>query len=223
LPPEPLLLAFDTSAAHCAAALLSGSRVMVALREDMERGQAERLMPLLSSVLAEAGAGFTDLAALGVGIGPGNFSGIRISVAAARGLALSLGIPAFGVSGFEALAHAAGERDCLASLPAASGLACVAAIRDGRLDGAPHLVAQDGRLIAASDRKHGVVGFRAADLAALDGRCHTECVLPVGAEAVGQVSALRLAMGERPARPVPLYVRPPDAAPSRDLPPAILP
>ena len=54
----------------------------------MEKGQAERLMPMLAEMLAEAGVGFGDLARIGVGTGPGNFTGVRISVAAARGLAL---------------------------------------------------------------------------------------------------------------------------------------
>src|SRR5690606_26481369 len=102
--PDPLVLGFDTSAAHCAAALLCAGEVRALRHEEMAKGQAERLMPLLEEMLAEAGAGWGDLAALGVGVGPGNFTGIRISVAAARGLALGLGIPAHGVSIFEALA-----------------------------------------------------------------------------------------------------------------------
>lgn len=95
-------LAFDTSAAHCAAALLLGGRIIVR-SEAMARGQAERLMPLLQEVLENEGLRFGDLGRIGVGIGPGNFTGIRISVAAARGLALSLGVPAIGVSGLEAM------------------------------------------------------------------------------------------------------------------------
>ncbi len=70
----------------------------------MDKGQAERLFALLSELLVEAGVGWHDLAALAVGTGPGNFTGVRIAVAAARGLALSLGIPAVGVSTLDALA-----------------------------------------------------------------------------------------------------------------------
>jgi tRNA threonylcarbamoyl adenosine modification protein YeaZ len=101
---EPLTLGFDTSAAHCAAALLSGERVLAARAEEMARGQAERLMPLLEEVLAEGGVAWRDLDRIGVGIGPGNFTGIRIAVAAARGLALSLDISAFGISTFDVIA-----------------------------------------------------------------------------------------------------------------------
>ena len=99
-----LTLGFDTSAAHCAAALVSGSRILAQCCEPMTRGQAERLFPLLQDLLASQGFGWSDLTAIGVGVGPGNFTGIRISVAAARGLALSLGIPAVGVTTTEAAA-----------------------------------------------------------------------------------------------------------------------
>src|SRR6056297_2365432 len=77
------ILAFDTSAAHCAAAIVSGDTILARRDEEMARGQAERLMPLLAELLAEAGLAWSDLAALGVGTGPGNFTGIRIAVAAA--------------------------------------------------------------------------------------------------------------------------------------------
>lgn len=98
----PLILGFDTSGAHCAAALIRGNTLLHAVGEDMARGQAERLMDLLNEVLTRQGAQWKDLSALAVGIGPGNFTGIRIGVSAARGLALGLGIPAYGVTGFTA-------------------------------------------------------------------------------------------------------------------------
>ena len=103
--PAPRVLAFDTSAAHCAAALLCADDIVALHIEDMARGQGERLMGLLEEVLAGAGLGWSDLSALAVGTGPGNFTGIRISVSAARGLALGLGVPAIGVTTLEALAH----------------------------------------------------------------------------------------------------------------------
>ncbi len=102
---NPLILAFDTSVAHCAAALLCGDKVIAQQREELAKGQAERLFPFIETLLHNAAISWPDLAAIGVGIGPGNFTGIRISVSAARGLALSLGIPAIGVSSLEAQAH----------------------------------------------------------------------------------------------------------------------
>lgn len=102
--PSDAVLGFDTSGHWCAAALIAGGLVRAQRVEPMAKGQAEALIPLLDSVLAAGGCGWQDLAAIGVGIGPGNFTGIRISVATARGLALALGIPAIGVSRFDALA-----------------------------------------------------------------------------------------------------------------------
>ena len=99
---RPLILGFDTSAAHCAAALTRGDQVLEARGEVRAKGQAERLMDLLNEVLAAQKATWQDLSAIGVGVGPGNFTGLRIGVSAARGLALGLGIPAYGVTGFEA-------------------------------------------------------------------------------------------------------------------------
>ncbi|HKL06468.1 MAG TPA: tRNA (adenosine(37)-N6)-threonylcarbamoyltransferase complex dimerization subunit type 1 TsaB, partial [Roseovarius sp.] len=121
-----LVLGFDTSAAHCAAALLCGEQVLAVRAAEMGRGQAEHLMPLLQDILAEAGVTWADLDRIGVGVGPGNFTGIRISVSAARGLALALNIPALGVSGFEAVAQANPEPH-IAVLPGPRGMCYVQA------------------------------------------------------------------------------------------------
>ncbi|MWD27758.1 tRNA (adenosine(37)-N6)-threonylcarbamoyltransferase complex dimerization subunit type 1 TsaB, partial [Aquicoccus sp. SCR17] len=102
-PSDPLILGFDTSAAHCAAALLCGDRLLDSRAEEMTRGQAERLMPLIEEMLVQQGVGWPDISRLGVGTGPGNFTGIRISVAAARGLGLGLGIPVIGISTLDAI------------------------------------------------------------------------------------------------------------------------
>jgi len=104
LRPEPTILAFDTSAAHCAAALLCGDRLVTRV-DEMAKGQAEHLMPMLQAMLAAENLSWRDIDGIGVGVGPGNFTGIRISLSAARGLALGLGKPAIGVNGFEARAH----------------------------------------------------------------------------------------------------------------------
>ncbi|MFK7875963.1 MAG: tRNA (adenosine(37)-N6)-threonylcarbamoyltransferase complex dimerization subunit type 1 TsaB [Paracoccaceae bacterium] len=98
-----ILLAFDTSGPYCAAALWCDGKIIHGHAEDMRKGQAERLIPILDAVLRARKINWRDLDAIGVGTGPGNFTGIRISVSAARGLAMGLNIPAIGVSIFEAL------------------------------------------------------------------------------------------------------------------------
>ncbi|WP_299138027.1 tRNA (adenosine(37)-N6)-threonylcarbamoyltransferase complex dimerization subunit type 1 TsaB [uncultured Tateyamaria sp.] len=120
----PLILGLDTSGPHCAAALIRGPEVLAAQGEDMARGQAERLMPLLEEALEAGGATWRDLSALAVGTGPGNFTGIRIGVSAARGLALGLAVPAYGVTGFEARTRLAAPGETV-TVPAPRGMVYV--------------------------------------------------------------------------------------------------
>ncbi|MDH3667239.1 MAG: tRNA (adenosine(37)-N6)-threonylcarbamoyltransferase complex dimerization subunit type 1 TsaB [Paracoccaceae bacterium] len=98
-----MILAIDTSAAQCAVALLGGG-VLVQRRAAMERGHAEHLFPMIEDALAEAGAVYGDLTRIAVCTGPGSFTGVRIGVAAARGLAIGCAIPVVGITRFEALA-----------------------------------------------------------------------------------------------------------------------
>jgi len=102
-----MILGIDTSAGQCAVALV-GAGDPVSERMAMDRGHAEHLFPMIEAVLATAGARYADLTRIAVCTGPGSFTGVRIGVAAARGLALGRGIPAVGVSRFEALAAETG-------------------------------------------------------------------------------------------------------------------
>ncbi len=194
MPSEPTILAFDTSAAHCAAALLRGPDIVTTRVETMTRGQAERLMPLLHEVLAETGLGWSGLDAIGVGVGPGNFTGIRISVSAARGLALGLNKPAVGVSGLEASAMLA-PSDRIPIVPAPRNQVYL------QLPGSdPQLLPRDqaeslGPLFSVDDPKQLVCS-------------------------IARIAARRWDGPQQP--PAPLYVRPADAAPSSDTPPTLL-
>lgn len=216
-------LAFDTSAAHCAAAFVVEGHVAIARLEPMQRGQAERLVPLLQEVLAEAGAEWRDLAGLAVGIGPGNFTGVRIAVAAARGLGLALDVPVIGISGFELLLTPEDRGPLLLSLPAPRDLVYVQAFREGRPDAAPRLidpaaVPQDLEVPAGLT----VRGHRAAEIAAaVHARAQVADTADV-APLLGRRAAWRFDQPLDGLRPAPLYVRPPDAAPPSDPPPVIL-
>jgi len=190
---DALVLGFDTSAAHCAAALLCGGHVVASRAEDMTRGQAERLIPLLEEVLAEGGAAWTDLARIGVGVGPGNFTGIRIGVSAARGLALALEIPAIGVTTFQAVR---------AGCPA------------GHMPAVP--APREHVYVEAADGGHSLMPE--GDAAALG----AHLALPPEAEELARRIAQIAASAAPGARPAPLYIRAADAAPARDAPPVIL-
>ena len=99
---DQTVLAFDTSAAHCAAALLCNGAILGSTFEAMQKGQAEALVPLIQTLLAETQTSLHKIGRIGVGLGPGNFTGIRISISLARGLGLSLDCPVIGVDSFEA-------------------------------------------------------------------------------------------------------------------------
>ncbi|NDU99894.1 tRNA (adenosine(37)-N6)-threonylcarbamoyltransferase complex dimerization subunit type 1 TsaB [Pseudoroseicyclus tamaricis] len=189
-------LAFDSSGPYVAAALFAGGDSHVRV-EPMARGQGERLMPLLEELLAEAGADWSDLTALGVGTGPGNFTGIRISVGAARGLSLGLGIPAYGYSLFDL---SPGET----ALPAPAGMGYL---------GSP---GSDPALVPAAEVPPGAWSPLAAEA--------PEALAEARAELVTRMAEAALAETSAPARrPTPLYIRPPDAAPPKLVPPPRLP
>ena len=101
------ILALDTSQAACSAALWrerAGERRVISRYEERSIGHAEALMPLVRDLLAEAGLAVADLDALAVTVGPGTFSGVRIALSAARGMALVAGLPVIGVTSLEAVA-----------------------------------------------------------------------------------------------------------------------
>lgn len=212
-----MILGFDTSSAHVGAALFDGQTVPAARHEDMARGQAERLFPMLADVLAEAGLTYADLSAIGVGIGPGNFTGIRISVSAARGLALSLGIPTVGVSLLEAVAVDT-HGPVLACLQAPRGQVYVMG-HHMRQYIAPQLIAVDDIPTDWSELGLTCLGSAAADVAArLDATTAPAQYAP--ASAVARIASQR--WQSNPPPPAPLYLKPADAAPARDAPPVIL-
>ena len=114
------VIVFDTSDRYIGAALYRGKENILTKIEFMATGQAEALMSFLNKLLAVSSLNWSDMSKIGVCTGPGNFTGIRISVSAARGLALGLEIPAIGVTSFEATLYGRGNEN-LALLPANKG------------------------------------------------------------------------------------------------------
>ncbi len=169
-------------------------------------------MPLIGAVLADADVTLDRLAVIGVGTGPGNFTGVRIAVAAARGLALGLGIPAIGVSGFDAAALDL-PPDVVASLDARRGAVWLSGA------GLDPQQAVPGALpggLAGRD----VTGHRADEIAAETGGRALVPTLPLPV-AIARIAASRA--GTPQPRPAPMYLRPADAAPPSDPAPVLLP
>ncbi len=99
------ILALDSATGACSVALWHDGAILARRFAVMDRGQSEVLIPMVREVLAEAGADFPSIDVFGVTVGPGAFTGLRIGLAAARGMALASGRPLVGVSTFEAVAH----------------------------------------------------------------------------------------------------------------------
>ena len=169
----------------------------------MTTGQTERLAPMIAELLAEGGTDWDRLTAIAVGTGPGNFTGTRIAVAFARGVALARAIPAIGITGFDAIAEAAGQKPPFwAVIPATR--AQVYAQRFGAGAEAPVILEESA--LATLDAPL----IRQADISA-------DALIAATARA-----ALPRLTSPQP-RPAPLYLRGADAAPMRDPPPRILP
>lgn len=99
-----IVLALDTALAACSAAVARDGEVLAAMSEPMLRGHQERLAPMIQAVMAEAGLPFAALDRVGVTVGPGSFTGLRVGLAFAKGLGLALDRPCVGVGSLEALA-----------------------------------------------------------------------------------------------------------------------
>lgn len=125
------ILAFDTTMASCSAAVVhfenGHTQVLAAHHEARTRGHAEVLVPMIGEVMTTAGLSFSDLDRIAVTVGPGTFTGVRIGVATARGMAVACGLPVVGVTTLEAVAAGA------AAAPEAKGCP-IACVLDARRD-----------------------------------------------------------------------------------------
>lgn len=209
MPPKPLVLGFDTSAAHCAAALLSGDQILAETYTPMHKGQAENLVPILEELLAKSEVEWSELTAIGVGTGPGNFTGIRISVACARGLALALKIPAVGVTALQAQAENL-DRPVYSLIPARRETFYIQ-----ELGGPDETVEQ----LSFEDVKTRIAGKSVVGPADQSDFPASQVSLAV---AVTRIAAERFLDQPNEQRPAPFYMRSADAAPAKDAPPTIL-
>jgi tRNA threonylcarbamoyladenosine biosynthesis protein TsaB len=208
------ILALETSGASCSVAVLAGGVLAAHRREEMQRGQAEALLPMLRDAMRDAGLRFPALDLVATTVGPGAFTGIRIGLAAARGIGLAAGKPVLGVTTFEAIGEAAASTEPL--------LAAVDSRREDVLflqmlpAGAPAAVAPDrvaGWVPPGEVRVAGDAATWAARL--LGARAEIVAALP-DAAAVARLAERRWRKGAVAAPPRPLYLRGADTtAPKR--------
>jgi tRNA threonylcarbamoyladenosine biosynthesis protein TsaB len=216
------ILAIDTALEACSAAVLDTEQSGGAVTESlpMVRGHAEALIPLIAQVMDRARITFSDIDRIAVTTGPGSFTGLRVGIAAARGISLATGKPAVGLSTLAAYA---------APLIATDDSVPVVAVIDARHDhvymqafgpggrtlvtarlvplrealrfaatGAPRLIGTGAKLLAAA--------WPPAERA-------PSAVDPLSAPDIDWVARLGAAAAETGAPPKPLYLRAPDAQP----------
>jgi tRNA threonylcarbamoyladenosine biosynthesis protein TsaB len=207
------VLAIDTCLDACQAALVDHDAVVFSRAEPMHRGHQERLAPMLAEAMDQAGADFAGIGRIGVTVGPGSFTGLRVGLAFAKGLAIALGVPCVGIGVLEALAASA---DCggrvLAAVDAKRSQAYLQLFQAGRalcgaeavlLDDAPGWLARRGGPAGLT-----IVGSGAPLLAPMAAPARLE---PLSGP--DPVLLARLAAFADPASapPRPVYLRAPDA------------
>jgi tRNA threonylcarbamoyladenosine biosynthesis protein TsaB len=124
----------------CSVAIARDGETLAHLREEMNRGQAERLAPMVREAAQQAGVTFAQIDRVAVTTGPGSLTGVRVGLSFARTLALSLGKPCLGVSTLEALALEDGEEGARAALIETPGASYFARYENGAATVAPRYI-----------------------------------------------------------------------------------
>jgi tRNA threonylcarbamoyl adenosine modification protein YeaZ len=216
------VLAIDTALEACSAAVLDSGRGGVVWRESrvMARGHAEALMPLVARVMSAAAVAFSELDRIVVTIGPGSFTGLRVGVAAARGIALAGGKDIVGVTTLAAFAapHVAADDSKLL-------LSVIDARHDqvylqlfgpgGRTLIAPRMAALADAAHMAAAEPIRIVGNAAQMIEAAwpEGAAPPLLIHASRAPDIDWVAQLGAAAEVQASLPKPLYLRAPDARP----------
>ena len=219
------VLAIDTALEACSAAVLDGGRGGITASETvaMTRGHAEALMPLIARVMKESGIAFASLDRIAVTTGPGSFTGLRVGISAARGIALAAGKPVVGLTTLTAYAAPVvarnSEQPVIAAIDArhdhvyfqaVSGnggsligprVAPVEEALGASRFGAPHLVGNAAKILADRWPANAPPPFKVDAQAAPD---------------IAWVAWLGAAVNPDTAPARPFYLRAPDAKPPKD-------
>jgi tRNA threonylcarbamoyladenosine biosynthesis protein TsaB len=216
------VLAIDTALDACSVAVLDTLRGGITASESlpMARGHAEALMPLIARIMDRADIEFAELDRIAVTTGPGSFTGLRVGISAARGIALAAGRPAIGLSTLAGLAAPLIAQDDRSNVVVA-----IDARHDhvylqvfgtgGRTLVSPRIATLRNAVRAAVASPARVVGSAAGLLAAAWAR-GTDPPLLVdnrGAPDISWIARLGAAAAEGYGPPRPLYLRAPDAQP----------
>lgn len=239
--PGRVLLAIDTAGSACSAAIARDGRVLAAESRPMRHGHAEALLPMIDRVAGAAGLAARDIGVVAAATGPGGFTGIRVGLAAARGIALAVEARLAGVSSFAAVAARVAQRtppphdavllvaldsrraDLYVQLFAAGDpqpLAAPASLLPDALAGHVAGNVAAGNVAGRTGARELLIAGDAAEAAAaaLGERFRCAVVASSAPDALGVAAAAlrRLRAGGELDPAAPLYLRPPDVT----LPPA---
>jgi len=216
------LMVVDTALGLCTVGVFEvegGDARPLGLRsEPMVKGHSERIAGFARDAAAQAGVAFTDLDRIGVTVGPGSFTGLRVGLAFAQGLAAALNRPVVGISALDALAASAGEAPTIAALiDARRGQVYARFWRDGEAVGAAEALSLEAAAARIGTLGAGAVLVGSGAVLFADGAAGST-ILPLDGPAPGALARLAAAAdpGSAPARP--LYLRAPDATPPTRLP-----
>lgn len=218
-----IVLAFDCATGPTSAVVWRDGEVLARCDDPRPQGQAEALVPMLADVLAQAGLAPAAVDRIGVTLGPGSFTGVRIALAAARGLSLATGAPVIGVSTLEVLnaALAPAEYPTLAVIDARRGeLYAQLFAPDAMALTSPGAVALGGLPALAPSGRLRLTGSGATLAAAALGLE----AMPGAVDATPDAAVLATLVARRTVRadeppPEPIYLRAPDAKiPAAQLP-----
>ena len=199
-----MILAFDTSTPACTVALFAADGSLFASRDEViGRGHAERLVPMIAEVMEGRRA-----ARILVGVGPGSFTGMRIAIAAAQGLAIGWDVPLHGMSSLALLAATApGDGPVAAAVAGGHGELFVQQFRRDHFKPTSDMMNLPAQDAAKAIDAQLVVGTGAEALVAARGNGDALPILPSAS------NALKLPSKLRTLEPKPLYARAPDARP----------
>ena len=226
VPRDPVVLALDSAGSGCSVVVASGETVLGAESDTAMHGQAEKLLPMVDSVMRRAGLPASALDIIGVTVGPGSFTGIRIGLAAARGIAHATGAPVIGVTGFEAVAAGLAGSSFGAGLGAGFILIALESRREDlyvQLFDHLRVALEDPAATmptALNERLNDIIGGApllvagdAAQRAASNLSKRPDTVVAAGSapDAAGVLRAVlcRWPLPAQSAKPAPLYLRPP--------------
>jgi tRNA threonylcarbamoyladenosine biosynthesis protein TsaB len=220
-----LILAIDTALDACAAGVLDteAGHLLAQESEAMKRGHAEALMPLIARVMKASGIAFSDLDRIAVTTGPGSFTGLRVGLSAARGIALAANKPVVGVTTLTAYAAPIvsqnGEHPVISAIDARHDHVYFQAVRGNGSSLVPSRVAPIEEALGAS--KFGAAYLVGNAARMLADRWPGDALPPFKVDAqaapdIAWVAWLGAAVSPNTAPARPFYLRAPDAKPSID-------